>query len=103
MPAGGTLRWVCRRTGAGRPLRPPPPALRPPPPALPSLPVALPLEEPAVGGDFLLQVRFDAQKDLVFAVLPLQVVVQLYQFLLVVGDDLLHVPELAGVPRPGLR
>lgn len=67
-----------------------------------ALPLALPIKELAVGGDFLLQVGFDAQKDLVFTVLLLQVVVQLYQFLLIVGDDPLHVPELAGVPRLGL-
>lgn len=74
----------------------------PPLPAFAS-PLALPLQELAVGGDFLLQVGFDAQKDLVFAVLPLQVAAQLQQFLLIVGDDPLHVLELAGVPGLGLR
>lgn len=65
-------------------------------------PFSVSLQEPAVGGDFLLQVGFYAQQHLVFVVLTLQVLAELYQLLLVVGDYLLHVLETAGVSSLGL-
>lgn len=93
--ANRTVGYMNVHMLAGCPLRPPLPAF--------ASPLALALQQLAVGGDFLLEVGLDAQEDLVFAVLPLQVTAQLQQFLLVVGDDALHVLELAGVPRLGLR
>lgn len=70
--------------------------------AAPASPFSVSLQEPAVGGDFLLQVGFDAQQHLVFIVLTLQVLAELNQLFFVVGDDLLHVLETAGVSSPGL-